>query len=89
MVLFSSGLVAYGATPGQLIDKAYKDLLKAEHVWDAEERSGLRNRDVAAVGHISGTFDRLRWPSTQYLMTVVIDNKQRNLGFQQNAFSEA
>lgn len=65
---------------GQLIDKAYKDLLKAEHIWDAVGRSRLRNRDVAAVRYISGTFDRLRWPSTLSLMTVVIDNKQKNLG---------
>jgi len=46
LVLFSSGPVANGATPGQLIDNAYKDLLKAEHVCNAEERSGPRNRDV-------------------------------------------
>ncbi len=57
---------------GQLVDKAYKDLLKTEHVWDIEGRFGLRNREVAVVGYISRTFDRFRWPSTLSLIAVVI-----------------
>lgn len=34
---------------GQLIDEAYKDLLKAEHGWNIEGRSGLRDSEVAAI----------------------------------------
>jgi len=64
---------------GQLIDNFYKNLLKAEYVWDAEGRSGIRNCEVGAVKIYLGTFDRLRWPLTPSLITVVIDNKQKKL----------